>query len=99
MVVLFFLIIGYFTPMDENILKIMNEELLELRQMNRLAQQRLDLQREDLNETKKWVKEHEIRMTKLDESINRHQAGFEVLFRNMQAMEERLTRELDKLKK
>ena len=43
--------------MHSGILKILNDELIELRRMTKLAQDRLDLQREDLNETKRKSEE------------------------------------------
>ena len=69
--------------MENKLLKILNDELIELKQMTRLAEQRLDLQREELN--------------KHTELLNRHQAGFEIMFSNMQKMEQRLDLEIAKL--
>ena len=70
-----------------------------MKQQTRLAEQRLELQREDLNQTKKMVQEHQKKMEMMDQSINRHQAGFETLFQQMKKFDEKLDRELAKLRK
>jgi len=62
--------------MDDNILRILNDELMELKTMSKLAQKRLDLHSEEL-------KLH-------TELLNKHKAGFEILFRNMEKMGKRL---------
>lgn len=77
--------------MDSDILKILNEELLELKNLSRLAQQRLDLQHEELNKHTEVLESHK-------EILNQHKAGFDIMFRNMQAMEERMELELKRLR-
>lgn len=112
--------------MYSDILKILNEELLELKNMSRLAQQRLDLHREEFNKTQRQLDEqskilsiqskslekfyeslekndlalaqHSTILEKHGETLNQHKAGFEVLLRNMERMEQRLDLEIKKLK-
>lgn len=98
--------------MDNELFKTLNEELIELRKQNRLAEQRLDLQREELNRHSKAsdkqfktldkhtkeLDEQSKKHEKAFETSNRHQAGFEILFENMTKMGERLDAEIRKLR-
>ncbi len=91
--------------MDSDILKILNEDLIELRQMVRLSEQRLDLQREELNlhtaefkkMNEKWEKQQE-QIELHTEILNQHKAGFEILFKKMEQMGDNLSGEINKLK-
>ena len=99
--------------MDENTLKFMNKESLELRQMRRIAEQRLADDKRELQITRKAFKDKPIhsfdgQVLSINQPISKddlskatldNQKSFEALLRNMQAMEERMTRELEKLKK
>lgn len=73
--------LAIFIHMDNEIL---NEESVRLKRMSNLAQQRLDIQREEVDVHK--------------ELLDKYQTGFEIMFRNMIKMEERLDKELERLK-
>lgn len=77
--------------MDSEILKILNEELIESKKQTHLAQQRLDIQREELNNHSKMLSDH-------NDMLKRHQSGFEILFKNLQKMEERFDLQIKQLK-
>ena len=77
--------------MDNNILKILNEELLESKRRTKLAEQRLDLHSKEFKRTNEILDQHK-------DVLNQHKAGLEILFNNMQKMGDRMDLELKRLR-
>lgn len=55
--------------MDGKLFRLLNEELMELKQHTRLAEQRLDLQREELNRHTEELNKHSAILDKTFQTI------------------------------
>ncbi len=110
--------------MDSELLKILNEELMELKDHTGYLEKRLEIEvaqseKRDLRFQKmldkhdrmferttrmldkhsKTLDKHSIILDQHTEALNRQQGAFEVLFKNMTTMGERLDIELARLKR
>ena len=90
--------------MDSEIIKLLNEEIMELKSMNKLAQQRLDLHREEFNKHSETIEKRSEVLERHSEMLECHSVEMDKIsrtndmtLRGLQILHERLSDGLNRL--